>query len=232
MSATVEKLEHNKARITIEVPAKKFEDAVQNAYLKERSRILVPGFRRGKAPRKLIEQMYGSDFFYESAANELLDPAYWDAVEELKSELDVLSLPKISIVQAEVGEPFIFDAVVALRPEVKLGQYKGLPVPVQDVTVTEEEVDQNIEVIRHANSRLLTVEDRPSMEGDTLNISYKGYVDGVPFHGGEEDNHEFILGGDSPVPDFGAQLIGKETGSDVKVTVMLPEEYGPDLEGK
>ena len=231
MSVQVENLEKNMAKLTIEVAAEKVEDAIQAAYMKEKGKISVPGFRKGKVPRKMIEKMYGAVVFYEDAANTLIQENYAQAVEE--SGVDVVSRPTIEVVQIEAGKPFIFTAEVAVRPEVKLGKYKGVQVTKIDTTVSDEEVAAELEKERQKNSRTVTVTDRPIAEGDTAVIDFEGFVDGVAFEGGKGENHPLEIGSHSFIDTFEDQLVGKNAGDEVDVNVTFPEKYqAADLAGK
>ena len=231
MSVQVENLEKNMAKLTIEVAAEKVEDAIQAAYMKEKGKISVPGFRKGKVPRKMIEKMYGAGVFYEDAANTLIQENYAQAVEE--SGVDVVSRPTIEVVQIEAGKPFIFTAEVAVRPEVKLGKYKGVQVTKIDTTVSDEEVAAELEKERQKNSRTVTVTDRPIAEGDTAVIDFEGFVDGVAFEGGKGENHPLEIGSHSFIDTFEDQLVGKNAGDEVDVNVTFPEKYqATDLAGK
>lgn len=231
MSLQVEKLEKNMARLTIEVPADDLEKALQNAYKKQKNRIAIPGFRKGKVPRQMIEKMYGAEIFYDDAANELIPKAYSEAYDS--GEVDIVSRPEIDVVQIEKGKPFIFTATVATRPEVTLGQYKGLEVEKISVEVTPEEVDKKIQEEAEKNARTITVEDRPVQDGDEIILDYEGSVDGVLFEGGKAENYPLIIGSGSFIPGFEEQLIGVEAGTDVEVNVTFPEEYhAEDLKGK
>ena len=231
MSLQVEKLEKNMARLTIEVPADDLEKALQNAYKKQKNRIAIPGFRKGKVPRQMIEKMYGAEIFYDDAANELIPKAYSEAYDS--GEADIVSRPEIDVVQIDKGKPFIFTATVATRPEVTLGQYKGLEVEKISVEVTPEEVDKKIQEEAEKNARTITVEDRPVQDGDEIILDYEGSVDGVLFEGGKAENYPLIIGSGSFIPGFEEQLIGVEAGTDVEVNVTFPEEYhAEDLKGK
>ena len=231
MSLQVEKLEKNMARLTIEVPADDLEKALQNAYKKQKNRIAIPGFRKGKVPRQMIEKMYGAEIFYDDAANELIPKAYSEAYDS--GEADIVSRPEIDVVQIEKGKPFIFTATVATRPEVTLGQYKGLEVEKISVEVTPEEVDKKIQEEAEKNARTITVEDRPVQDGDEIILDYEGSVDGVLFEGGKAENYPLIIGSGSFIPGFEEQLIGVEAGTGVEVNVTFPEEYhAEDLKGK
>ena len=230
LSLQVEKLEKNMAKLTIEVPAEELEAAIEQAYQKNKGRIQIPGFRKGKVPRKLIEQMYGKSFFYEDAANALIPEAYEKAVEECTET--IVSSPKIDVTQIEAGKPFIFTAEVALKPDVTLGQYKGVEVPAADTAVTDEEVDADLNQQRENNSRMVTV-DRAVEDGDIAVIDYEGSVDGVAFEGGKGENYSLAIGSHSFIDNFEEQLIGKKAGEDVDVNVTFPEEYhAKELAGK
>ncbi len=231
MSVQVENLEKNMAKITVEVPAEEVEKALQAAYLKERNKISIPGFRKGKVPRQMIEKMYGAAVFYEEAANNMIQNNYLSAMDE--SKLDIVSRPTIDVVQIEAGKEFIFTIEVAVRPEVKLGQYKGIEVTAVEVAVTEEEVDNALESERQKNSRMVTVTDRPAAMGDTAVINYEGFADGVPFEGGKADNHGLELGSHSFIDTFEDQIVGHVAGDEFDVNVTFPEQYhAQDLAGK
>lgn len=231
MSVQVENLEKNMAKLTIEVSAEELEKAIQNAYTKQKSRISLPGFRKGKVPRHMIEKMYGPEIFYEEAVNELVSQEYPKAADE--SGLEIVSRPEIGVEQIEKGKSFIFTAEVAVKPEVTLGKYLGVPVKKADIALTEEEVDAEIEKERESNARMITVEDRAVADGDTAVIDYEGFVDGTAFEGGKGENHSLVIGSHSFIDNFEEQLIGKNTGDDVEVHVTFPEEYhAPDLAGK
>ena len=231
MSLQVEKLEKNMAKLTIEVSPEELEGALQHAYLKNRKQITIPGFRKGKVPRQIIEKMYGPSFFYEDAVNELIQSAYEKAVDEC--ELELVSRPEVSIVQIEKGKPFIFTAEVAVKPEVELGQYKGIEVEKQDTTATDEEVDKEIDKERESNSRSITVEDRPVQDGDMTVIDFEGFVDGTPFEGGKGTDYPLTIGSGAFIPGFEEQLIGAEIGKETEVNVSFPEDYhAKDLAGK
>lgn len=231
MSVQVENLEKNMAKLTIEVPAEELEKAIEAAYQKQKSKISVPGFRKGKVPRKMIEKMYGAGIFFEDAANTLIQENYGPAVEE--SKVDVVSRPTIDVTQIEAGKPFIFTAEVAVRPEVTLGKYLGVQVTKIDTTVTNEEVEAALEKEREKNSRTVTVTDRPVANGDTAVIDFEGFVDGVAFEGGKGENHPLEIGSHSFIDTFEDQLIGHNTGDDVDVNVTFPEQYqAAELAGK
>lgn len=231
MSLQVEKLEKGMAKLTIEVSAEELDKAIDNAYRQNRNRISIPGFRKGKAPRKMIEQMYGKEIFYEDAANELIPVAYEKAYDECSE--DIVSAPKVDVVQLEAGKPFIFTAEVALKPEVTLGKYKGVKVPAADLAVTEEEVDKEIEREREANGRTVNVEDRAVKDGDMTVIDFEGFVDGVAFEGGKGENYPLTIGSGQFIPGFEEALIGAELNAQVDVNVTFPEDYqAEELAGK
>ena len=232
MSLQVEKLEKNMAKLTIEVSAEELEKAIEKAYQKNKSKLSVPGFRKGKVPRKMVEKMYGAGVFYEDAANDLIPTAYEDALKE-NEDLDIVSQPSIDVVQLEAGKPFIFTAEVALKPEVTLGDYKGIEVEKTDVSVSDEEVDAEINKERESNARTITIEDRPVADGDVANIDFEGFVDGEAFEGGKGEGYDLTIGSHSFIDTFEDQLIGKNIGDSVDVNVTFPEEYhAPDLAGK
>ena len=231
MSVQVENLEKSMAKLTIEVSAEELEKAIQEAYLKEKGKISLPGFRKGKAPRKMIEKMYGAGIFYEEAANTLIQENYPSAADE--SGVDIVSRPTIDIVQIESGKPFIFTAEVAVRPEVKLGKYLGVQVTKIDTSVSDEEVAEALEKERNNNARTVTVTDRPAANGDTAVIDFEGFVDGVAFEGGKGENHPLELGSHSFIDTFEDQLVGKNAGDEVEVNVTFPEQYqAAELAGK
>ncbi|MDE7268840.1 MAG: trigger factor [Acetatifactor sp.] len=231
MSLQVEKLEKGIAKLTIEVSAEELDKAIDNAYRQNRNRISIPGFRKGKAPRKMIEQMYGKEIFYEDAANELIPVAYEKAYDECSE--DIVSAPKVDVVQLEAGKPFIFTAEVALKPEVTLGKYKGVKVPAADLAVTEEEVDKEIERERETNGRTVNVEDRAVKDGDMTVIDFEGFVDGVAFEGGKGENYPLTIGSGQFIPGFEEALIGAELNAQVDVNVTFPEDYqAEELAGK
>ena len=231
MSLQVEKLEKNMAKLTIEVSAEELEKAIQGAYLKNKNKINIPGFRKGKAPRKMIEQMYGKEVFYEDAANALIPEAYEKALEECTEE--IVSSPKIDVTQLEAGKPFIFTAEVALKPEVTLGTYKGVKVAKAEVEVTDAEVDVEVEKEREKNSRTVSVTDRAVKDGDMTVIDFEGFVDGVAFEGGKGENYPLTIGSGAFIPGFEEALIGAEIGVETDVNVTFPEEYqAEELAGK
>ena len=231
MSVQVENLEHNMAKLTINVSAEELEKALDSAYKKQKGQISVPGFRKGKVPRAMIEKMYGAGVFYEDAANILMQQTYPAAIDE--SGVDIVSRPTVDVVQIEKGKEFIYTAEVAVRPEVTLGKYMGVTVTKIDTTVTDEEVDAELENQRNKNARTVTVTDRPVAEGDTAVIDFEGFVDGVAFEGGKGENHPLEIGSHTFIDTFEDQLVGKNTGDEVEVNVTFPEKYqAEDLAGK
>ena len=231
MSLQVEKLEKNMAKLTIEVSAEDLEKAMQAAYQKAKGRITLPGFRKGKAPRKMIEQMYGKGIFLEDAANALIPEHYSKALAEC--DLEIVSQPTIDITQAEPGKALIFTAEVATKPEVTLGDYKGVEVPKTEINVTDEDVDAEIKKEQEKNSRTINVEDRGAQLQDVVTIDFEGSVDGVPFDGGQATEYPLTLGSNTFIPGFEEQLVGAKVGDDVDVKVTFPEEYqAKELAGK
>lgn len=231
MSLQLEKLEKNMAKLTIEVSAEEFEKAIQEAYQKDKNRITLPGFRKGKAPRKMIEKMYGAGVFYEDAANILIPRAYDEALKEC--EETIVSRPTIDITQIEAGKPFIFTAEVALKPEVTLGEYKGVEVPKTEIQVTDEEIQAEVDKERENNSRTIDVDDRGVEKGDLIKLDFDGSVDGVPFQGGKAEDYPLTVGSGSFIPGFEDQLIGAKIGEEMEVKVTFPEDYhAEDLKGK
>ena len=231
MSLQVEKLEHNMAKLTIEVSAEEVEKALQAAYIKERKKISVPGFRKGKVPRQMIEKMYGPEVFYDEAANHMISEAYGKAYDEC--ELELVSQPKIDIVQLEKGKPFIFTAEVAVKPEVTLGEYKGLKVDKVSTRVTQKEVDEEIEKERERNARTIEVTDRAVQDKDQVLLDFEGFVDGEAFEGGKGEKYPLTIGSGAFIPGFEEQLIGAEIGKEMEVNVTFPEEYqAKELAGK
>ncbi len=231
MSVQVEKLEKSMAKLTIEVPAEELEEALQKAFLKNKNRISVPGFRKGKVPRQMVEKIYGPEIFYEDAANELIPDAYEKAVEECGE--DIVSSPKIEVTQIKKGEPFIFTAEVALKPPVKLGKYKGVKIDKIDAEVTDEEVTAEIDKQRENNARNIEVTDRAVKDGDMTVLDFEGFVDGVAFDGGKGENYPLTIGSGAFIPGFEEQLVGAEIGKEVEVNVTFPEDYQADeLKGK
>ena len=231
MSVKVETLEKNMAKLTVEVSAEEFEKALQSAFNKNKGKISVPGFRKGKVPRQMIEKMYGVDFFYEDAANILIPGAYEKAADE--SGLEIVSRPVIDIVQIEKGKEFIFVAEVATKPEATLGEYKGIEVAKAEVEVTEDEVNLEVEKEREKNARTVSVEDRAVANGDMIMLDFEGFVDGVAFEGGKGENYPLTIGSGAFIPGFEEQLVGAEIGNELEVNVTFPEEYqSAELAGK
>lgn len=231
MSTQVERLEHNMAKLTIEVSAEEFDKACQAAYEKQKKSISLPGFRKGKAPRAMVEKMYGAAIFYEEAANSIIPEAYSKALDEV--DVDVVSQPMIDVVQIGKGEAFIFTAEVAVKPEVTLGDYKGIEVAKAEIEVTEEEIEAELKKEQEKNSRTITVEDRAVVSGDIVTLDYEGFVDGVAFAGGKGDNYPLTIGSNSFIPGFEDQLIGAEVEKPVDVVVTFPTEYhAAELAGK
>ncbi|MCR5775670.1 MAG: trigger factor [Lachnospiraceae bacterium] len=223
MSVKVEKLEHSMAKLTIELPAENLEKAIQGAYIKQRGRIAIPGFRKGKVPRAVIEKMYGQEVFYEDAAESMINESYPDAVKE--SGEDIVSKPEIAVVQVEKGKPFIYTAEVALKPPVELGKYKGIKVEPVDTAVTEEEIDEQIKSELEKNSRQIDITDRAAKNEDTVLIDYSGSVDGVKFDGGTAEDQRLTLGSHSFIDNFEEQIEGHSIGDSFDVNVTFPEEY-------
>lgn len=231
MSLQVEKLEGNIAKLTIEASAEDFEKAVDKAYQKNKNKLSVPGFRKGKVPRKMIEKMYGNTVFYEEAANILIPSAYAKAIDECTEE--VVSQPKIEVVQIEAGKPFIFTAEVALKPEVTLGAYKSVEIEKVDTTVTEEEIDEAVNRERESNARTISVEDRAVQDGDMVVLDFEGFMDGAAFEGGKGENYSLTIGSGTFIPGFEEQLIGAEIDKEITVNVTFPEDYhAEELKGK
>ena len=231
MSVQVEKLEKNMAKLTVEVPAENVEKAIQGAYNKMKKSINIPGFRKGKAPRQLIEKMYGKEVFYNDAIDAMLPSAYSDAVEECGEE--IVSHPQIDVVQIESGKPFVFTATVAVKPAVELGEYKGIQVEKAPTEVKDEEIEAQITKEREANSRTVTVDDRAVAQGDIVTLDFEGFVDGVAFEGGKGENYDLTIGSNTFIPGFEDQLVGAEIGKELDVNVTFPEEYGAkELAGK
>ena len=223
MSVQVENLEKNTAKLTIEVPAEKFEEAVQHSYNKNKGKFNIPGFRKGKAPFNMIKKMYGVGVFYEDAVDEVIDTSYPDAAKE--SGLEIVSRPSISIEEIEEGKAFVYTAVVAVKPEVTLGEYKGVEVQKTKSEVTEEDIETEIKRAREKNSRLITVEDRGIEDGDQVTIDFDGSVDGKRFEGGKAEDYPLTIGSHTFIDNFEEQLIGKKTGEECEVNVTFPAEY-------
>lgn len=231
MSLQVERLEHNMAKLTIEVPAEEVEKALQAAYLKERGKISLPGFRKGRVPRQMIEKMYGPEVFYDEAANRMISEAYAKAYDEC--ELELVSQPKIEITQLEKGKEFIFTAEVAVKPEVKLGEYKGLKVDKVSTRVTQKEVDEEIDKERERNARTIDVTDRAVQDKDQITLDFEGFVDGVAFEGGKASDYPLTIGSGAFIPEFEDQLIGANIDEEKEINVTFPEEYqAKELAGK
>ena len=231
MSLQVEKLENNMAKLTIEVPADDLEKALQSAYMKQKNKIAMPGFRKGKVPRQMIEKMYGPEIFYDDVANALIPKAYSEAYEEC--ELEIVSRPEINVVQIEKGKSFIFTADVATKPEVKLGEYKGLEVDKVSTRVTQKEVDAKIQEEAEKNAREVVVTDRAVADGDEVILDFEGFVDGEAFEGGKGENYPLTIGSGSFIPGFEEQLVGAEAEKEVEVKVTFPEDYhAEELKGK
>lgn len=230
MSVKVEKLEKSMAKLTVEVSAEEFEAAIEKAYHKNKNKMSVPGFRKGKVPRPMIEKMYGKEVFYEDAANFIIPSAYEKAYEECGEE--IVSSPSVDVVQMEAGKPFIFTATVALKPEIKLGKYKGVKIDKIDLTVSDDEVNAVIQKERENSARTISVE-RPVKDKDETVIDFEGFVDGVAFAGGKGENYPLTIGSGAFIPGFEEQLIGAEIGKEVEVKVTFPEDYhADDLKGK
>ena len=231
MSVQVEKLEKNMAKLTIEVDAAQFEDAMKKAFNKNKNKFNIPGFRKGKAPRAMIEKMYGEGIFYEDAADEAINATCMQAMDE--SGLEIVSRPEVAVEQIGKDKPFIYTALVAVRPEVILGEYKGIEVEKADASVTAEDVEAELKKVQEQNARLLNVEDRPVADGDKTVIDFEGFVDGKPFDGGKAEDYDLTIGSHSFIDTFEEQLIGKNIGEECEVNVTFPEEYhAPELAGK
>ena len=231
MSLQVEKLENNTAKLTIEVPAEEFDKAIQTAYQKNKNKFNVPGFRKGKVPYAMVEKMYGAGDFYEEAANELIPDAYANAAAE--SELEIVARPEINVTQIEKGKPFVFEAEVTLKPEIKLGKYKGVKVEAMDTTVTDEDVAAELDKVKEQNARLVAADDKAVEDGDQTTIDFEGFVDGVAFEGGKGEDYPLTIGSHSFIDTFEEQLIGKKVGEEVEVNVTFPEQYqAKELAGK
>jgi len=231
MSVKVEKLENNMAKLTIEVPAEKLTEAIKKAYEKQKSSINIPGFRKGKVPQAMVEKTYGPEIFFNDACDILLPETYSDAVEECGEE--IVSRPDIEIVQIKKGEPFIYTATVALKPEVKLGKYKGVTIDKVDTEVTDADVEDAIKKEREKNASTVEVTDRAVKDGDMTTLDFEGFVDGVAFDGGKGEDYPLTIGSGAFIPGFEEQLIGAEIGKEVSVNVTFPEDYqAEELAGK
>lgn len=231
MSLQVEKLENNMAKLTIEVPAGEFEEAIKKAYNQNKGKFNIPGFRKGKAPQAMVEKMYGAGVFYEEAANAVIDEAYPKAAAECEEE--IVSSPEINVTQIEKGKSFIFEAKVALKPEVTLGDYKGIEVEKTEAVVTEQDVEEELSAEQKKNGRTVSVTDRAVADGDNVIIDFKGYMDGKPFEGGESTDYPLTIGSHSFIDTFEEQLIGKSVGENCEIEVSFPTEYhAPELAGK
>lgn len=231
MSCKVEELGKSMVKLTIETTAEEFEAAIEKAYQKNKGKLTVAGFRKGKAPRAIIEKMYGPGVFFEDAANDLIGTSYEKEAKE--SGLEIVSRPEVDIVQIEKGKPFIYTAEVAVKPEVTLGQYKGVEVEKQDITVTDDEVNAEIDKAREKNARTITITDRPVADKDIVNIDYEGFVDGTAFEGGKAEGQDLVIGSHSFIDTFEEQLIGKAQGEETEINVTFPKEYhATELAGK
>ncbi|MBS7183115.1 MAG: trigger factor [Eubacterium sp.] len=231
MSLQVEKLENNTAKLTIEVSAEEFDKALVAAYNKNKNKFNVPGFRKGKVPYAMVEKMYGAGVFYEEAANDLIPEAYANAAVE--SELEIVARPEINVTQIEKGKPFVFEAEVTLKPEIKLGKYKGVKVEAMDATVTDEDVAAELDKVKEQNARLVAADDKAVEDGDQTTIDFEGFVDGEAFEGGKGEDYPLTIGSHSFIDTFEEQLIGKKVGEEVEVNVTFPEEYqAAELAGK
>ena len=230
MSNTLEKLEHNMVKISMEISAEDFEKACDKVYQKEKNRITLPGFRKGKAPRKMIERFYGKEIFYEDALNDILPEVYTKAVEELS--VDVVSRPQVDVDKMVAGEPVVVTATVAVKPEVTLGEYKGVVAEKETVTVTEDDVEEELKKNAEKNARLVDVTDRAAQMGDEVTIDFDGYVGGEAFEGGKSEDYRLTLGSHSFVDTFEDQIVGKNVNDAFDVNVTFPENYHKELAGK
>ena len=231
MSFTVDKLEKNMVKLTIEVDAEEFAKGMEAAYEKNKNKISVPGFRKGKVPKQMIEKMYGAGIFYEDAANAIIPKEYQRAAVE--SGLDIVSQPEIDVTQIEEGKNFIFTATVAVRPEVTLGTYKGVEIAKVSTEVTDEDLEAEIKKVQEQNARIINVEDRPVQDKDDTVIDFEGFMNGVPFAGGKGENYSLTIGSHSFIDTFEEQLIGRNIGEETEVNVTFPEEYhAAELAGK
>ncbi|HHW70508.1 MAG TPA: trigger factor, partial [Clostridiales bacterium] len=231
MKATAEKTDKNSVKLTIEIDAEEFDKSMQKAYLKNRKHINIPGFRKGKAPRKIIEQFYGEAIFYEDAANDVIISTYSDAVKE--TGIEPVSQPEFDIIQIGNGQNFIYSADVVVKPEVELGEYKGIEIEKVEYNVTDEDVENEISKIREENARLINIEDRPVQEGDQVILDYKGMIDGEEFEGGSAENAVLEVGSNMFIPGFEEQLIGMNIGEEKEIKVTFPEDYHvEEIKGK
>lgn len=231
MSLQVEKLEKNMAKLTVEVSAEEFETAIKTSFNKNKGKFNIPGFRKGKAPQAMIEKMYGVGILYEDAANEAINKSYESAMEE--SGLDIVSRPEVDLVQVEKGKPFIYTAMVAVKPPVTLGEYKGIEVEKASTEVTDEDVDAELKRVQEQNSRLVAVEDRAVADGDQTVINFEGFVDGKAFEGGKAEDYPLTIGSHSFIDTFEEQLVGKNIGEECEINVTFPAEYhAAELAGK
>lgn len=231
MSLQVEKLEKNMAKLTVEVTAEQFEAALKTSYKKNKNKFNIPGFRRGKAPQAMIEKMYGAGVLYEDAANTMIDDTYAQMMDE--SGLDIVSRPEIGVEQIEKGKPFIYTATVAVKPEVTLGEYKGIEVEKARPEVTDADIEAELKKVQEQNSRLTVVEDRAVLDGDQTVIDFEGFVEGVPFEGGKAEDYPLTIGSHSFIDTFEEQLIGKKIGEEAEINVTFPAEYhAAELAGK
>ena len=231
MSTKVERLEHNMVKLTVEVPAEKFIKAINAVYNRNKKKITVPGFRKGHAPMHMLEKIYGAGIFFEEAANDLINETYGEEAES--TGLEFVSRPVFDIDQIEKGKDFIYTAEIAVRPEVELGEYRGIEVKKQETLVSDDEVNEEIRREQEKNSRLVEVSGRPVQDGDTVVLDYSGAVDGEKFEGGTAENHTLVIGSGSFIPGFEEQLIGMNSEETKDITVTFPEEYhAPELAGK
>lgn len=233
MSVTVEKLEKSMAKLTIEVSAEDFDKAINKVYLKQKNRISIPGFRKGKAPRKLIEKMYGTGVFLEDAINDTINSTYPEEAQNCEISSEISSNPEIELVQAEAGKPLIYTATVAVKPPVSLGKYKGVEVAKADVAVTDEEVDAELAKEQEKNATFKEITDRAVENGDKVNLNFEGFVDGEAFEGGKGEDYPLTIGSGSFIPGFEDQLVGAKIGEEIEVNVTFPENYqSAELAGK
>ena len=233
MKVTVEKLEKSMAKLTIEVSAEDFDKAIDKVYLRERKRVNIPGFRRGKAPRKLIEKMYGTGIFLEDAINDTINSTYPEAAQNCEISDEISSNPEIGLEQAEAGKPLIYTATVAVKPPVGLGKYKGVEIEKIDTTVSDEEVEEELKKEQEKNASIKEVTDRAVADGDQINLNFEGFVDGAAFEGGKGEDYPLTIGSGSFIPGFEEQLIGAEIGKEIEVNVTFPENYqSEELAGK